>query len=72
MNDNNETISLDSLSPKALEQLSKIVKDEEAQNKRTYKYYQTIRKDSLDKFLGTEVQKAMEADAQALGERFYD
>jgi len=59
-------------SPRIQEQLDKLLKDEEEQSKRTNKHYQTIRKDSVEKFLSTEVQKAMMEDALALGEKFYD
>ena len=59
-------------SPRVQDALKRLLKDEREQKKRTFSYYDEIRKADKEKFLSTKIQKQMERDAQDLGEAFYN
>ena len=54
------------------QQIEKLLLDEEAQKKRTWAYYQDIKKKDPHKFLMPKLQVQMMKDAAALGESFKD
>jgi len=59
-------------SPDLEKKIQKLIADDAAQQLRTEKYYKKLKAENLDNFLSPKIQKAMEADAQALGEKWFD
>ena len=52
--------------------IQKLIADDAAQQLRTEKFYKKLKAENLDNYLSPKTQKAMEADAQALGEKWFD
>jgi hypothetical protein len=59
-------------SPRIQEALKRLLENEQEQKKRTFSYYDEIRKRDKTEFLSTKIQKQMERDAQDLEQAFYD
>jgi hypothetical protein len=57
-------------SPKIQKQLDKLLADEEAQNKRTWAYYQELKKTNPKLYLDPKISVQMDKDAIALGDAF--
>ena len=69
---NDPTASTKIASASLERKIQRLIAEDAAQQLRTEQYYKKLKAENLDNFLSPKVQKAMEADAQALGEKWFD
>jgi hypothetical protein len=70
--DDTDTSTYQNPSPQVRDKINKLLADDAAQQKRTWSYYQEIKKADLNKYLSPKVQQQMHRDASDLGSAFQD